>query len=219
MLVLTYCNKIDRKLPELLRSLEGKVPYECHIVSGEFTWDKVVQWQLEMTLRYATETLIFVDAYDTLFVGDPSRLEELVSGEDIVYCADKRCWPDETLSHRFPDVDSPWRYLNGSVMAGKGAKIHNAIQLGLATAPIKPMVNDGRSIYYQDNDQRFWIDVYLRGRGGLDTECQVFQNLSAIEDSDFRVKRGRFYNTVTGTYPQFIHAAAKTWWLIPKELL
>lgn len=218
MKLLTYCNKWDRELPFLLDSIQGKIPYECHIVSGEFTWAKVVDWQLEITKKYLNEKLIFVDAYDTLFVGDVEMLERLVEKEELVYCADKHCWPDPSKEPQYPDMPkSPWRFLNGSVMAGDGHRIHNALQWGLAYSPIKPMQH-GVDIYYQDNDQRLWTDIYLQGYGALDAQCEIFQNLSDIKDSDFCLKRGRFYNTVTKTYPQFLHAASHTWRLIPKEL-
>lgn len=218
MKLLTYCNRLDRELPYLLQSIEGKIPYECHIVSGEFTWAKTVEWQLEMTKKYLEETLIFVDAYDTLFVGDVDRLEDLISREGLVYCADKHCWPDESRASQYPDMPkSPWHYINGGVKVGYGHSIHNALQWGLGHSPIKPMVN-GVDIYHQDNDQRLWTDIYLQGYGALDSQCEIFQNLSDIKDSDFRMKRGRFYNTVTETYPQFLHAASHTWRLIPKEL-
>jgi hypothetical protein len=218
MKLLTYCNKWDRELPFLLDSIEGKIPYECHIVSGEFTWAKIVDWQLEVTRKYSEEDLILVDAYDTLFVGDVEKLEDLIRRENLVYCADKHCWPDSSRASSYPDQPaSPWRYLNGGVMVGKGWAIHGALHWGTSYSPIKPM-REGLNIYHQDNDQRLWTDVYLQGYGSLDSQCEIFQNLSDIKDSDFRLKRGRFYNTVTKTYPQFLHAAAHTWRLIPKEL-
>lgn len=178
----------------------------------------MVQWQLAMATKCPNETLIIVDAYDTLFVGDADQLESMLEGEQLVYCASKVCWPDRDKESCYSGDHSLWRYLNGSVMAGKGFTIRKAIEWGLEHAPIKPPVNDGRLIYHEDNDQRFWTDVYLHGYGSLDTNCEIFQNLACIKDEEFALVDGKFLNTVTATNPQFIHAAAHTWNLIPKEL-
>jgi hypothetical protein len=216
--LITYCNKLDRELPQLLKSIDGKIPYECHIISGKFTWNGVVDWLYGMTRKYSEDTLIVVDAYDTLFVGDPEELGDLSGVERLTFCASKVCWPDPEKACRYPCNDSPWKYLNGGVMIGNGQAIHQAIEWGWRQYPILPASRHASMIFFEDNDQRFWTDLYLDGYGSLDTQCEIFQNLVGIEAGDVAVVDGRFTNLITETRPHFIHAAARTWNLIPKEL-
>jgi hypothetical protein len=223
MKLLTYCNKLDRELPQLLRSIDGKLPYECHIISGDFTWQKVIDWQREVAQKHKNETIFLVDAYDTLFVGDAEELEYHAVDRGLTFCGSKKCWPDESkkakYDHLFPwTVGYKWRYLNGSVMCGKGQEILEAIDWGNHFVPIHPHVDDGRLIYHQDNDQRFWTDIHFNRVGQIDLKCDIFQNLACIEDDEVGMWHGRYRNHVTGSFPQFIHAAAHTWNLIPKEL-
>jgi len=232
--VLIYCNGLVRadegatnlrpnyapsKLKELLASLEGKLAVELTLVNREWDWRRLVDWQLETSLKYAGDTLIYLDAFDCLFVGDTRELVAAFGERELVYCADKRCWPNEELMYDFPKTPYPWRYLSGSVMMGQGWAIHNALEWGMAYKPIKAPSKDQKYIMFQDNDQRLWTDIHLQGFGEIDSRCEIFQNIAWSEPKEFAVIGRRLVNTVTGTMPHFLHAAAKSWRHIPEEVL
>jgi len=226
VIVLTYCTHIKEETKLLEESLRRKeIPFEISVIPGRFSWTNVIEWQREKAHQYRDTKVIFVDAWDTLFIGDKEELEYQLSIKPTTFCGSKRCWPDEwkvsTYDKQFPHTKGHrWRFLNGGTMFGMGSDIYQAIDFGKELGlHIKATVEDGRSIYHQDNDQRFWTDIHLGSRfGEIDINCEVFQNLACVEDGEVGMYAGRFMNFTTGSFPQFIHAAAKTWDLIPKEL-
>jgi hypothetical protein len=217
--VLAYCDVAGEHTPTFENSLRGKIDYEIEIAGGDFTWTKRVEWELDMARKYEDEILIFTDAWDTLFLGGTDELEEKISDGYIRHCASKVCWPHPWKEKLYHPNESPWRFCNGQGPSGLGASIAMAIEHGLKHYPIQDKPKKGREIHNQDNDQRFWTDVYLDGFGQIDYNCDIYQNLSRLEDGELAViSGGRIKNMVTGGRPHFLCAAAGTWQYIPEEL-
>jgi hypothetical protein len=205
-----------------MKSLEGKIPVDMHIETGPFRWSNVLDFELRQARRYPNDLLIFTDAYDMLFVGDADEVEEIVSRQDLLLQSSAVCWPEElnkTLYNvKNPHETSPWRYVSGGGEIGRGQEIEAAIEYGLKHCPIQEPVK-GVHLWKQDNDQRFWTDLYLAGWGKLDTRCEMAQSLYKARPGQLEIRNGRLHNLVTGSKPQFIHAAGGTWNNIPKELI
>jgi len=66
------------------------------------------------------DVVIFVDGYDVI-INDtlPTILERYEDmGADIIFAAEKNCWPDPTMASEFP-LSTIYRYLNSGVYMGK----------------------------------------------------------------------------------------------------
>lgn len=210
MKVLTMCNEYKPHLPELIESCDGKLDLHVTIKAGQWKWRTWLDWQVEMCERWPGELLVFLDAYDVLFVGDPDELEGLVSRQALIHGTCKNSWPLPSRAPLYPADPSPWRFLNSCGPAGRSEDILRALKYGLIC---------GFPLHPQDIDQRFWGDLFLQGFGVLDTKCEIWQDLWSVEEGELGHKDGRLRNLITGSSPQFIHASAKTWHYIPKELL
>jgi hypothetical protein len=205
-----------------MKSLEGKIPVDMHIETGPFKWGNVIDFELRQARRYPKDTLIFTDAYDFLFIGDPDRVSEIASRQSLLLQTTPSCWPHASKASeyeaRLPGETSKWRYVSGCGGIGLGQEIAATIEWGLERFPIEEPVN-GKHLWGQDNDQRFWTDLYLNGWGVLDTKCEMTQNLHGAKPGDLELRNGRLHNLLTDSWPQFIHASAATWSHIPRELL
>ena len=62
----------------------------------------------------------------------------------LLFNAEKNCYPDPDLEKAYPEIQSPWRYLNA------GAFIGNA---GAVKAALQPKLD---SITKNTDDQRLW---------------------------------------------------------------
>ena len=223
-----YCstftaNQVVGRMLMYMKSLEGKIQCDMHIETGPFKWGNVIDFELRQARRYPDDTLIFTDAYDFLFVGDPDEVDEIASRQDLLLQTIPCCWPDASKASiydsRNPGETSRWKYVSGCGSIGKGHAIQGAIEYGLDRYPIADPIDDGRHLWEQDTNDRFWTDLYLDGLGKLDTKCEMTQNLYGAKPGELEIRNGRLHNLVTGSRPQFIHAAGGTWGRIPKELL
>jgi hypothetical protein len=168
-----------------------------------FSWRKMILWEQEIAEAHSSELVVFVDAWDFLFLGSRDDLFEVVAPHTLLFHSDSCCWPQPQKMDDYPaaTLTQRWRYVNGTGPAGQGSIIADAISYGMARFPI---VGDESSIF-ADNDQRFWTDVYLSGLGDVDVNCKLSQSMQGAE-SAVVIEGSRVRNTITGSRPQFLHA-------------
>ena len=216
MKICTVANEYTQHLPELIASCDGKLDLKVTLKAGYWNWGVWLDWQMETCKRYPDEMLVFMDAYDTLFVGDPDELEELVDYtffHGFLHATCKECWPIADRAKHYPKSSTPWKYLNACGPAGYSDQILEALRHGMAYYPYP------HPALPYDNDQRFWTDVFLDGYGALDNQCELWQDLHLIEEDEVAIKGGRICNLVTGSKPQFLHASAGSWHYIPEQVV
>jgi hypothetical protein len=211
--VLTIATEMKPTLEALVQSCHGKLDLEVTMHLGKWDWGIWLDWQMDRCRAHLDDHLVFVDAYDTLFVGDPGELENIVKKVHLIHSTCKNCWPIKSREKLYPYVPGPWKYLNSCGPAGRGRAILEGLEYGMAHFPYPHPELEW------DVDQRFWTDVYLSGYGQLDYACQIWQDLHLASDTDLGIKDDRIKNLVFDTWPQFLHASAHTWHRIPKELL
>jgi hypothetical protein len=211
--VFTIATERKPTLDALVKSCHNKLDLEVTMHLGKWDWGIWLNWQMARCRVYPNDDLVFVDAYDTLFIGDPKELRELVASEPLVHSSCKECWPIKEREEHYPEAPGPWKFLNSCGPAGKGSAILKALDYGMSHFPYPHPPLD------RDNDQRFWTDVYLSGFGSLDWDCRIWQDLHKLKQDEVGIRFGRLYNDVHKTFPNFIHASAGTWHLIPKEFL
>lgn len=172
-----------------------------------FSWLKLIDWEYTLAKSYPDALIAFCDTWDMLYFGSRKEFEAVVGAQPLLFHTDKQCWPHADKAARYPASPSPWRYVNGTGPAGTGRAIAEAIEYGMETAPITAETT-GSDVYdtSKDNDQRFYTDIYLSGRGALDTDCRLSQSLVDVQAGELAVRGGRLFNKVTQTTPLFVHA-------------
>jgi len=132
------------------------------------------------------DVVLFVDGYDVI-INDtlPTILERYEDmGADIIFAAEKTCWPDATMSPQFPVTSTPYKYLNSGAYIGKVGTLKDF--LGEAVP--------------NDSDDQLWMhkrflspigttDWISRSSVILDYEGYIFQC-----DDDVEVINGQLAN-------------------------
>jgi hypothetical protein len=186
------CYQLERSL-----KLHG---YDYHII--EHTWDGFLG-KLHHTYQYLKALkgythFLYTDAWDTVAM----RPDVQVPEDYFLISAERACYPYPKLASRYPHVNSPFKYVNGGGWCGP-------VELFLKLYESKPPTNEL-------NDQVWLTERYLALQDenwiALDTICWVFQTLGFCPDTDFITGPNlpHFHNTITNSYPAFIHANGHT---------
>lgn len=223
--VLIYSHKAGFQ-EQLERQLtEQNIPI-IHFRDALFSWKKRMVRNMMIAEENPDDVLVFLDAWDTLFLGEKSELVKFNKrhvGDGIVFAAGKLCWPDSLRASEYkkknPAERSPWRYINSNPMMGLGRNIHKALNWGWKRFPLK---EDTVLIQAHDVCERFLTDLYLKSprRFGLklDTECRLSQIYRKSLPGDlFLTDEKRIINMHHRTQPIFLHANGRT--VVPEELL
>lgn len=143
------------------------------------------------------EVILYLDSFDTMVLANDKEIERqfLYSGLDVLFAAEKVCWPDETLKPHF-EIDS---YLNSGSILFKNKKYQKILQL-IANI-LKPQ--------YKECDQylhtlRFAISN-LEVKTALDVDRKIFQCLNNEDLNNFEHQNGRIFNKKTNSYPVVFH--------------
>jgi hypothetical protein len=167
----------------------------------------------EYAKRGSEDYLFILDAYDIFMLGTPEEAFERVkytSGRkvsDILFNAEKGCWPYDQWSILYPEVKGPWKYLNGGAAFVYRKAFINMFEMN----PIK----------HEDNDQvilgktyitkpSYLIGYYEQYIMDLDNDCNLFQSIAFEAPEDFNYSQGILHNNVTGADPIIIHGNGKT---------
>lgn len=197
------------------------LPFDWQVIEP-FSWAALVEWELAFCKSHSGERVVFVDTEDFLMLGSAAELDRVVGETPLLFHAEARCWPEAWKADLYPPSTSPFCYVNGTGPAGDCDAIAEAIEWGLANCPIR-----GReSSIFADNDQRFYTDVYLSGRGVVDSEQLLSVQLNAVDPTtdywiDMTGGRGLLRLKWNGAVPVFVHcngASHRTHGLVLAEL-
>ncbi|MEM7193412.1 MAG: glycosyltransferase family 25 protein [Pseudomonadota bacterium] len=137
--------------------------------------------------------VLFMDGYDTLVNANSASLLRMYAryDHDIVFAAEKSCWPDGSLASQYPESPTEYRYLNsGSFIGSAGA--------------LKKLAAE--SIDDSEDDQLYFTRAFLSGDHDMavDIGCNLFQTLSFSENDV--ILTGRIIkNIITDTLPLVLH--------------
>lgn len=148
--------------------------------------------------------IVFSDCYDAVISCSPDmiiskfrKLQQTINA-DIIFSAEALIWPDVSLTSQFPDVGTPYKFLNSGGFIGSIKNIKKMIQ-----TPIESHHDD--QLYYQKEyikSVKGEIDIKIK----LDAKAEIFQTLSShfnhitVNDSTSKV-----HNSLTNTTPLLIH--------------
>jgi hypothetical protein len=205
-------NSRSRYQPILEEQLKAEsIPYYWNRVRN-FSWKVRSEFRMEYCKDHPDTPIVFVDAWDTLFLGTRDELRDVVGPEKRLLHAQSTCYPHPEKASRYPEASSRWKYVNGGCIAGRGREILEAYEYGWKHFPI---LTDSHT---EDDDQRFLTDVYLAGIGKLDSDCRLNWCVYDLKPGELKITAdlqrgtynshgGRVINTVTGSTPLFIHMA------------
>ena len=136
------------------------------------------------------EIVLFVDGYDTFFTeGYETVVQRFLDfNVDILFGAEQECWPitnDQSYKNRWPDMLTPYRYLNSGLYIGYAGALHDFFEL--------PSTDD------KGDDQLYCQSRYLSEYEGfshkvaLDYESYIFQN----HDTSIKKINGQLFNDRT----------------------
>ena len=143
------------------------------------------------------EIILYLDSFDTMVFAKDKEIEKrfLDSGLDVLFAAEKVCWPDENLKSHF-EKDS---YLNSGSILFKNSKYQKILQL------IANILNP----YAKECDQYLHTLRYavanLDVKSALDKDRKIFQCLNGEDVSSFEEVNGRFLNKKSNSYPIIFH--------------
>jgi len=146
------------------------------------------------------DVVMFMDAYDTFFADHPVEVLMRFMGfsVDILFGAEKEQWPSHEIGDRFPDVGTPYKYLNSGLYIGYAGKL----------AAFFDLKSD---IDHMGDDQLYCQARYLNSpfQVALDVECYVFNNHE--EDMGLLDESGQLWNPVTNCCPCVYHGNGPHW--------
>ena len=144
------------------------------------------------------DVVLFVDGYDTFFTEGYEVIVQRFLGfnVDILFGAEQKCWPitnDQSYKNRWPDMRTPYRYLNSGLYIGYAGALNDFFNL--------PSTDDN------GDDQLYCQSRYLSKyedfshKVTLDYESYIFQN----HDSKVRKVNAQICNDRTNCYGCIYH--------------
>lgn len=200
--VLTYASNKTDGLNNLIFSLE-KFGWDYEVMEGGwkgFGTKLIATYNKCKELKEQGYThFIFVDAYDTFFLGTEEELiDKYFNTNAFVISAERGCYPDAELRGEYNETPNGWDFVNS----------------GTYLAPIGDYMRmfENNTPDYSDDDQR-WLTARYLSEGYdtvLDKKCRIFQCYSFIREGDFGYEKNRLQNLKTGTQPIIIHFNGRT---------
>ncbi len=153
--------------------------------TGNRIKDSVLKSYLEKL--YSNETIMCIDAYDTLFLRGTKEIKERFRKFKIpiLYAAEQNCWPVPALDSYYKSSGN-CKYLNGGGFIGESKSILELMNRYdeppvESFANIKDIQIDGMKMntYYQWSNQYYWSLIYLKHQDviSLDHNCEIFFSL------------------------------------------
>lgn len=120
-------------------------------------WSDYVQVKLREGIRFLLKEIrhqeyaMWVDGHDTLIVQPESEILARLhaAGDPMIIAGEANCWPDSSLSDKYPAAPSP-RFLNAGGFIGPFGAVLTAMHTALSHAET-------------GDDQRAWTTAYLAG--------------------------------------------------------
>ena len=150
-------------------------------MEGEGGGQKINLIRKELQFLASAELVMFVDGYDVIFLDTLNEIAKRFAGFgcDILFAAEKTCWPSTDRSDYFPPSDTPYRFLNSGAF------------IGTAGALLKFLHQD---VADHEDDQAWMQDRFLRTDHTLniklDYEGYIFQCDDDVSIVDGQVLNG-----------------------------
>jgi hypothetical protein len=198
----------ESKTMMLQKSLK-KHDWDYHVIIHPWRGfgDKILKTYEYLKANPDITHFFYSDSYDTIATyGMEEALSKIPDKDIILMSAERACYPHPDKEKLYPKHDSPFHFVNGGGWFASSL----AFQLAVESNPLT----------VETNDQVWFTDLFLNNPDyvKLDYNCEVFQTIAFCPDSDFILNYNNlengvkvdFYNTVTKSFPCFIHGNGHT---------
>lgn len=193
MKIVTICDTEENEGFKQLKRSCNRFNLELEVIHAPFTFGGQMPFLYEWCKANHNIDYIYTDAFDTYFVGDIGNIE--LPSCKMFMSAEKNCYPNPHMVHRYPHIKSEWKFVNGG---GHKSNTNFFVELWESQ-------HEGK-----ENDQLWLAECYLRNNDiKLDSNCILFQTLYMGTDSDFSYDE-RFFNKKTNSYPCLIHGNGRS---------
>lgn len=141
--------------------------------------------------------VLFLDGYDVIINDDLSTIVERYRDmtADVVFAAEKTCWPEASLATSFPETHTDYKYLNSGCYIGTAAALRKIMTEEIAD-------HEDDQLYLQN---RFLTQEQTGVKVILDVENYIFQCI-AMTGTEVVVKSNKqLLNTATRCCPCVLH--------------
>lgn len=148
------------------------------------------------------DIILFLDGYDVFVADSLGTIQERFLGFDcdVLFAAEKTCWPAQELAGAFPasPYGTDYIYLNSGCFIGRAGALRKLFDH-------YPWDQEGQ------NDDQLWYQLrYLNQRHigvkiSLDTECYVFQCVAGAHQHIKKSQHGQILNTETNCSSCVLH--------------
>lgn len=217
-----WCTSTDKEyMPLFLYQLDKeKIDYEIipakrWVLRGGNCWAERTR-DLHNWAKTQKGLIMFPDAWDHVFLGTRELMEEKIRSfeSDLVWAAEKVCWPNEEKANEFPITGTAYRFPNGGAMMGDAAIFADLFDPDRIPGFGQANYDSTSCFHPKGNqtwmDQVYFQDLYLKGWGVLDYDCRLFQTLVDCKQGDFAREGNLIKNRHTGGTPLFWHANGKS---------
>ena len=196
--LITTASEINRTL-HLQRSL-NKFAWEYHIIQHEWTGfgNKLLQTYHYLKANPDITHFFYSDSYDTIVLETmEDALLKIKDFDGILLSAERACYPHPDKEARYPKHESPFHFVNGGGWFCNSQAFQSLMEYNMPTV--------------ETVDQVWFTDRFLSGTPliKLDYNCEVFQTISHCPDDNF-ILTDKVYNTITKTFPIFVHGNGHT---------
>jgi len=175
-------------------------------------------WKVNLLKRELEKTdregyMLFTDSYDVVFAAGKESIfgQYDKMGGGIIFGAESFCWPDASLSTKYPPLPNSVKPSSGG--SGERRYLNSGGFMGSIDS-VRKLLEAGGDLADTDDDQLFYTRLFLdSGRREqfqmkLDHSATIFQNLHGDSDNmELRFAEGQpyFYNLATETMPMIFH--------------
>jgi hypothetical protein len=161
------------------------------------------------------EIIIMCDSWDLVFAASPAAIEEEfknLSSAPLLWNAEKTLWPDVGL--KFPDVGTPYRYLNSGFVVGYAGALLEIIEAMDIDSIPDDHTNDA-GVRIEPNHQEYFQRFFAEHPDSMtiDRDAVICQALHAVEPEELDMSQEKIQNTITKSYPMVFHmnGTKETW--------
>jgi len=197
-ILITTASDIKKTLT-LQRSLK-KYGWNYHIITHEWQGfgDKILKTYEYLKANPSITHFFYSDSYDSIVT--KSMEEAFISIKDydcILMSTERGCYPHPDKEKLYPKHDSPFHFVNGGGWFCNAEVFKKAVETNPLTV--------------NTVDQVWFTDLFLNHPEyvNLDYDCNTFQTVAFCPDTDFIIG-DTIYNTVTHSFPAFIHGNGHT---------
>lgn len=193
--------------------------YEILVHKWEGFGGKILETYKYLKSHPEITHFFYSDSYDTIVLDTmENTLAKIKDFDCILMSAERACYPHPEKAERYPQSDSPFKYINGGGWFCNSAVFCLAVETNPLTV--------------HTVDQVWFTDLFLNHPEyvKLDTNCEVFQTIAFCPDDNFYATKligqtginpdngkiilgeigDRIVNTISNTMPTFIHGNGHT---------